>query len=304
MNSQTLPGIWKYADLLPAVEKKYRLSQEEGNTKVLERDGIFFKSEFENPTGSVKDRGIAYQLSYLRQNGITQVALSSSGNAAISLISYAKLVPLNVTVFISPTINKNKKKLLEKEEVKIIESPKAVSECIKYCSKTGIYNLRPSLDPVGHIGFETISFELYEKYPEIDAIFLPVSSATTLKGVFTGYKKKGKIPKLYAIQTQTVHPIAKIFDQDFKKKNISIVDGIVARYTPRLKEAQDIIEDSHGGGFVASDEEIKEADAWLENQKIHTSYEGALALAGLWKALRIGKIFQKPLIFLTGKKYD
>ncbi|MBI2611236.1 threonine synthase, partial [Candidatus Gottesmanbacteria bacterium] len=57
-------------------------------------------------------------------------------------------------------------------------------------------------------------------------------------------------------------------------------------------------------GFIISDEEVKKADIYLQKNGINTSYEGALALAGLWKGKLQGLTFQKPICLLTGKKYD
>ena len=64
----TQPGIWQYAQQLkPLVKSKFRLSLNEGHTELIKIDNIYFKREDQNPTGSVKDRGIAFQISFLMQ---------------------------------------------------------------------------------------------------------------------------------------------------------------------------------------------------------------------------------------------
>lgn len=302
MNTQT--GIWKYeSELDPKVEEKFRLTKGEGHTSLKKIENTWFKCEYENPTGSVKDRGLAFQLSVLYQEGVKKVAISSSGNAAISAVQYASIGNLELTIFISPHINEEKKSILQKLKAKIITSNRPVSDCIKYCNETKTYNLRPSSDVNGYKGYETIAFELWNQNQSIDAVFFPVSSGTTLKGVYEGYKKKGNVPKLYCVQSQAVHAIAEQFEKTNTMEK-SIVDGIVARFTPLKEELITIIKKSGGSGIICPDEDVKKANKWLAEHGVQTSNEGALALAGLWKEKNKNEDIRTPTVLLTGKKYD
>ena len=65
-------NIWRYASFYPPIKKENRLTLGEGWTSEVEikeitnklsLEGLFFKKEYENPTGSQKDRGMAYRLS-------------------------------------------------------------------------------------------------------------------------------------------------------------------------------------------------------------------------------------------------
>lgn len=296
-------GIWRFQKLLPFVPPKFQLSLGEGRTELKNIDGINFKFEFSNPTGSVKDRGLAYQISKLKQTGVKQAAISSSGNAGISAASYANLAGIKLTVFVSRHINATKLHILKKLNVIIKISSRPVSDCIKYSKANNIFNLRPSADPNGYTGYSTIAYELNEILKKIDAIFFPVSSGTTLVGVASGFEKLGYLPQIFAVQTESVHPIAILFDKDFRQTKRSIADSIVAKYTPRIQEVVELIKKSQGTGLVVSDADIKKANNWLEDNRIKTSYEGALALAGLWKARKKGRKFKNAVCLLTGKRY-
>lgn len=304
MIKQAKKGIWKFEDLLPPIETKYHLTLGEGATRLTQIENIFFKHEYENPTGSVKDRGIAYQISHLYSKNIKKAVISSSGNAAISAAHYCKLAGIELTVFVSPKINTLKLKQLTKLSTSIIKSSKPISDAFQYAKKNSAFNLRPSTDPVGHIGYTSIAYELDNQLSnQIDAIFFPVSSGTTLVGVGEGYQKLGYLPKFFAVQTTSVHPIASHFDENFTKTEKSLADALVAKYTPRQEEVQSLIKKSGGGGFVVSDEDILSAHDFLLKHDINCSYEGAAALAGLWKAQNKGLKFQYPVCLLTGKPY-
>jgi threonine synthase len=302
MNEQEI-GIWKYAELLPLIPKRFRLSLGEGETLLKKMDGIYFKCEYLNPTGSHKDRGSAYQISYHYQKGVTQAVISSSGNLAISAAKYCQLAGIHLNVFVSPNINFQKLEALTKSDCKINKSKTPIKDAIQFAKKTGATNLRQSTDPIGSIGYRTIAFELYESDPGIDAVFIPVSSATTLVGIFEGYQKIGKMPSLHAVQTDAVHPVAIEFDRDFREEKKSLADAIVARYTPRKEGAISAIKKTGGTGWIVSDKVMLRAHKWLKDKKIVCSYEGALALGGLWKAQTKGFKFRKPACLLTGKWY-
>lgn len=276
----------------------------EGNTPVKLILGIWCKCEQDNPTGSVKDRGLAFSISKLKKSGSTKAVISSSGNAAISAAAYCKLAGISLTVFISPNIQPAKRNKLSNYKCEIVETSTPVSEAVKYAKKNNYYNLRQSTDPWGVYGFAKISKELIMQVPQADAIFIPVSSATTLVGIAQGYDKKSVRPAMHAVQTQKIHPIASIFDKDFHPSLHSIANAIVARVTPRYDEAVKIIQETGGSGWVIEDKYIKDAWYRLSSNGINCSYEGAAAYAAVGKAKANNFVYKNPVVIITGKNYE
>lgn len=276
----------------------------EGNTPLIKIDDIYFKCEFENPTGSHKDRAFAYQISKLKEQGINRAVISSSGNAAISAANYCKLANIELTVFVSANINKNKLKVLENLNRKIITTPRPISDSVKYAKEQKAYNLRQSTDPNAPIGYGSIAVEIINLGVLPDVIFLPVSSGTALVGIAEGFEKLKHKVSIHAVQTDVVHPIAGFFDKNFQigsKK--SLTDAIVARYTPREDEVIQIIKKTDGWGWVISNQEMEKSRAWLLSHNLDCSYEGAAALAAYWKAKEKGYNFKSIVCILTGKFY-
>src|SRR3990172_1500127 len=127
-------------------------TKEIGGTPVKKVDGIWCKCEHFNPTGSVKDRGLAYSISKIKLKGISKSVISSSGNAAISAAYYCALAGISLTVYISPHIHPAKYKALKKYSCEIRISKTPVSDSIKFSKKNNSYNLRQSTDPWGVLG--------------------------------------------------------------------------------------------------------------------------------------------------------
>lgn len=304
MDKQDNEGIWHYRDLLPKISQKYCLTLGEGNTSVKRIESTLFKCEYENPTGSVKDRGFVYQISKLHEKGVKRAVISSSGNAAISAFYYSKLAKIKLTVFVSPKISRGKLKLLKKLNCKLVITLRSISEAFQYAKKNHAYNLRQSKDPNAVFGYMTLAFELHEQNQDIDAVFIPVSSGTALAGLSRGFLKLGHLPAIHAVQTEKVYPIASLFDREFTPKKKSLAEAIVAKYTPREDEIVEIIRKSKGSAWVISDKEMTVAKKWLTSQSLTCSYEGAAALAALWKAKKKGYNYKNPVCILTGRDYQ
>lgn len=311
-------GIWWYWRYFPVIKKNFRLTLSEGGTPTKVIQDIIFKREDLNPTGSLKDRGLAYQISKTYCEGEKNLVISSSGNAAISAAAYCRLAKIKLFVFVSDKANLGKLGKIGGlgGEIKMTKRP--VSEAIKFAKEKGFKNLRPSVDPFGIEGYKTVAFEIVKELGRIEDIFLPVSSATSLIGITEGFKILGYLPRIHACQSTKINPIAGEFDKDFVKTSTSLAGALVAKVTPRKEEAIKIIKVSGGWGWVVEDEGnegnggnggengdrgIREAMEWLISHGIETSAEGALALAGVWKAKEKGWKLGKTVCLLTGKKY-
>ncbi|MCB0510047.1 MAG: hypothetical protein KDC82_04730, partial [Bacteroidetes bacterium] len=142
---------------------------------------------------------------------------------------------------------------------------------------------------------------------EIDAIFVPTSSATGLIGIYLGYKEiikdypQIKIPSFHAAQTEKIHPIAREFDSDFSENENSIAGAISDRVAHRKDAAKEIIKETKGSGWVLSDEDIKNA---IElNKSLGIDYDSPnsnLALAAYIKALKNNFEFEAPCLIFSG----
>ncbi len=276
----------------------------EGNTPLIITDGIYFKCEFKNPTGSHKDRSFAYQISQLYKKGIKSAVISSSGNAAISAANYCKKAGIELQIFVSGKINRSKLKVMQDLDCKITTSPKPVSDAFKFSKIINAYDLRQSTDPNALVGYQDIAAEIIKEGVIPDGVFVPVSSGTAAVGISMGFEKLNHTVPIHIVQTDTIHPISSVFDQNFQKSSeISLADAIVARFTPREDEVIAVIRKTQGSGWVISNSEMEAAQTWLQSHDLKCSYEGACTLAALWKAKMNGYKFKSPVCILTGKYY-
>jgi threonine synthase len=327
-------GIWEYQDyFVPQVDKAYQLSSNEGNTltrsshvlaTMLGVQNIHLKREDLNPSGSHKDRTIAFQMSAHMQEGAKSFVLSSTGNAAISAILYSKFLNIDLHVFLSPKVVPSKvarlEQILEKPlnlngEEQVVEvdnyvfhfSKRPVSDSVKYAKETEAVLLRASTDPYALEGYKTIAFELIKQAPQAKEIFVPVSSGTAAIGIYEGYKQLNEkmsleidIPEIHIVQTTRINTLAREYDKDFEKTEDSVIDSITDRIGHRKAQIDKVIKESKGWGWVVNDEQILKAESLLRFANITASAEGAMAVAAIKKAISFDKTPERPVCIVTG----
>lgn len=317
INSE-LKNVWRYATFYPLIKEVNQLTLGEGNTPEISMPNIakdlgfkelIFKREDFNPNGSHKDRLLAYQVSRAKESGEKVLIISSSGNAAVSAAAYCQLAGVKLFIFVSPKTDKEKLIKMAERGAKIIISKHALTLADLASKKFSIKNLRPGADEKSYYGLKSIAFEIFEHCGEIDAIFIPTSSASTVIAVaeaFDDLTETGEIKKIsaiYAVQTAKVHPIAGHFDKNFIGENESLARGIVTKNIPeeKLSKVLAAIKNSGGGGAVVANADIAEAHKILEKNNIETGYESAAGFAGAIKLKEKVK-GKKVVVLLTGKK--
>ncbi len=243
-------GIWRWKKFFLKIPN-IKLSLDEGNTRLekynfLGRD-FFVKREDQNPAGSHKIRGIAYQISteiqnLQEKNQNLDFTISTSGNAGVAISeilrkfndeilekkSFLLKNPIKFFVFVPKFIEERKLTEMGKNPnciIKISDEPKKESLILEKEGRAK--SLRQSTSEFATEGFKTLAFEIFEDFPNVENIFFPVSSGTSMLGTFYGFldlRKLGivqKIPNFFAVQTTKVFPIVKEFleIQNLQEKN-------------------------------------------------------------------------------------
>ncbi len=310
MNTSKNKGIWEYSSIYSyKISTHNQITLGEGNTpierlKFLEIDTgiptIYAKREDKNPTGSAKDRSISFFFSYLKTKGINEVIIPSSGNTAISAAYYSKLTNITVYLFISDNLSNIKNERLKKAlqnntHIKVIESKRPLSDSIKYSLKNNIELFRGSSSKIAIEGYKSLGEEL--SLIRADALFIPVSSGTTLVGLSS---KINSGCHINIVQNSKINTISKLFDNNFTSEKISLSDSIVARVTERKKTVEDIVNKSKGWGWTIENSEIEKYHELLEKNGIITSFESSMTIAALIKAIKNGYKFKKVILCFTG----
>lgn len=303
-------SIWIHREIRKSIDAQEYFTLNEGGTMSSSFEfpqddtnkSIYLKREDLNPTGSWKDRGNAYKATSIFKNKIKSGVLASSGNAAISLITYLnKFIPdFKLFVVVSENINQEKlsklKSLVEGTRHELISSDNPRKRSNEIAAQNSIPNFRSSIDDEIVKGYWSLGFELADEVTknQIEAIFIPVSSGTAFvgiaQGLFMRLEKLERMPKLIAVQTTSTSPIADAMNGESDNVELSIADAIIDKTALRAPQIIKAIKETNGYAVRISNDEIEFAKNLAKENQIELSNTSALSLAAAMKDSSFRKV--------------
>ena len=312
-------SIWNCKPIKKTVTTNELLSLDEGNTPVdvIENDDnrIFVKREDKNPTGSWKDRGTAYKITLLKQKNIKEAVISSSGNAAISYLTYSRLYPqLKLHIIVSPHVDKSKlekiKELTSNTHHELHVSSKPKTKRAEIIAATKAYSLAASTDSEIVKGYWSLGIEIGKlmKKESKDgnkdfSLFCPVSSGTALVGIMEGIfietEDEYFLPKVFVCQTTNAHPIVDLVDGKTINEEENLADAIIEKTCLRSPQILKIINQTDGDALAICNAELEKAKEFMsEKERAELSYTSLLSIAGysrIFKQNLLGTNSQSPI---------
>lgn len=335
------PGIWRYratfgldADLEP-------VSLGEGNTplvwaKAFGRE-IAFKCEFQNPTGSFKDRGSAVIAGWLCARGIDEAVEDSSGNAGASLAAYAAHAGVRIRIFIPASASGPKRRQIEALGAVLVSiegSRSEVTEAVRHEADGGAIYASHAYLPFNLSGYATAAYEICAQLGNQmpGAVIVPAGQGGLLLGLARGFdalrignelrniscgKKKEEIPMMIGVQARACAPLWAALTAGreglgFVAENPTLAEGVKVRYPIRGEAVLRIVEtrgsQSPDPGFrsicVVDEDEILPGREALAHLGFHVEPTSAI----VWSALRqiVAEIPDPVVVVLTGSghKYE
>jgi len=298
-------GIWRHSGVLPAVEKRFRISLGEGNTmlqhgsrieKSLGVEELWIKDETVEPTGSYLDRSSALFVSFALSLGYGRIFTYSTGNLGASLAAYASKAGLKTHVQVKPKIDLGKlyQMIIYGAEVSVVDS----------FGKRGTKGALVAVehDPLINEAKKTVMLEtllqLGGRLP--DYIVLPMGEGGLVYATYRMLKElkelgaaKGNM-RIVGVQPEDCKPIVKAFEKGLDaveaeaESRSRIFDLNVAN--PRFGNAAlRAIRQTGGMAVSVSEKEVFEAlNILAEREGILAEPAGCLSLAGLAKLVKNG----------------
>ena len=109
--------LWRYHELLPVSAPNPDISLGEGGTPLIRATNlgmmlgcpnIFIKDERQGPTHSFKDRQAAVTIASLKEAGIAEFVIASTGNVAIAYSAYAARASIKLYAFLTSLVPSSK----------------------------------------------------------------------------------------------------------------------------------------------------------------------------------------------------
>jgi len=181
---QTLPlqlqgrafDLWRYRELLPVRTPIPELTLGEGGTPLIRAVNlgmmlgcphIYIKDERQGPTASFKDRQAAVTIAALKEAGVTEAVIASTGNVAISYSAYAARAGIKLWAFITslvPPVKMREVALYGTQVVKVTGNyDQAKQVAAEFARQRALYVDRGVRSITTVDSMKTIAFEIAEQ---------------------------------------------------------------------------------------------------------------------------------------------
>lgn len=311
-------GVWRFREAVLSAGTGDIVTHPEGSTRLYERDGLFFKHEGENPTGSFKDRGMTVAMTQAKRLGATAVACASTGNTSASLAAYAAQAGLRAIVFV-PSGKISAGKLAQTLAYGALvlqvrgDFDAAMALVRVACDRLGIY-LVNSINPFRIEGQKTIVWELLQdlEWQAPDWIVVPAGNLgnTSAFGKALAearhYGWIDRLPRLASIQAEGANPFFRGFGtgfaERFRVQAETIASAIRIGDPVSWDRAVSAIRTTNGVVAQVTDDELMAAKRTIDRMGIGCEPASATTLAGV-RTLRASGVIredERVVCVLTG----
>ena len=273
--------MWRYAEAIPPFGT-HRTSLGEALTplvpaRVAETD-VLVKCEYALPTGSYKDRGSAFLISYLHSVGVEEAVEDSSGNAGASLAAYAARAGMRLKVFCPETASAAKLAQIGLYGAELVRvpgpRPRATEALLDYVEHTGGVYASHLWHPMFIEGVRTMAYEIAEHgeaeggWWAPDWVLCPVGAGSILLGLYRGFGdllRAGVIerpPRLVAVQAEKASAVVQALQsgadtvEPMSDPSPTLAEGIALPAPVRDREVLEALRQTRGTAVAVSEAHI------------------------------------------------
>ena len=238
-------NMWRYAELLPVRDPANIISLGEGGTPLVQvgnlglmlgRSQVYVKDERQGPTGSFKDRQASLAISAMKEAGVTDCVVASTGNVAISYSAYCARAGIKLWAFLTSMVPGDKMRevaLYGSEVVKVTGTyDQAKQLAATFAEHRGLFLDRGLRSISARESMKTLAYEVSEQLAQLarrktqsaqplfrapDWYIQAVSGGMGPIGAHKGFaelKRMGfidKLPKIGVIQPEGCAPMSRAF---------------------------------------------------------------------------------------------
>jgi threonine synthase len=350
--ARALPGklsnrpadLWRYHELLPVRNPNARLNMGEGGTPLLHAINLgmmlgcphlYIKDERRAPTISFKDRQAAVTIAALKEAGITEAVLASTGNVAISFSAYAARAGIKLWAFLTSLVPPEKMRevaLYGTQVVKVTASYDQVKQiAAEFARQRGLYYERGAKAAGAIEAMKTIAFEISEQLGSLmgasgnqraptapawrapDWYVQAVSGGLGPLGVQKGFAELVQMgwidhePAIAGIQTEGCAPMAKAWMQSREEAEpirsprthiATLATGSPGRTYTLLAQR---MKKANGGTFesVTDQEAYRAMHTVARMEGVSVEPATAVAFAGVIKLVQTGMIKSDDVVVVN-----
>ena len=232
--------MWRYRELLPLRNPANIVSMGEGGTPLVQsinvgtmlgHHHIFIKDERQGPTGSFKDRQASLAISAMKEAGIMEAVVASTGNVAISYSAYSARAGIKLWGFLTSLVPADKMREVALYGTEVVKVTGTYDQCkevaASFSRHRGLFLDKGLRSIAARQSMKTLAFETceqlgliedgYGKWRAPDWYLQAVSGGMGPIGAWRGFEELyemgliDRLPKIAVIQVGGCAPMVTAF---------------------------------------------------------------------------------------------
>jgi threonine synthase len=233
-------SMWRYRELLPLRNPANTISMGEGGTPLVQsvnmgtmlgHDHIYIKDERQGPTGSFKDRQASLAISAMKEGGVMEAVVASTGNVAISYSAYCARAGIKLWGFLTSLVPADKMREVALYGTEVVKVTGTYDQCkevaASFAQHRGLFLDKGLRSIAARQSMKTLAFETceqlgllkdgYGKWRAPDWYIQAVSGGMGPIGAFRGFEELyemgliDRLPKIAVIQVDGCAPMVTAF---------------------------------------------------------------------------------------------
>ncbi len=328
-------NTWRYIELLPVRNPNIDISLGEGGTPLIHATNlgmmlgcgnIYIKDERQGPTGSFKDRQAAVTIAALKEAGITEMVVASTGNVAIAYSAYAARAGIKLWAFLTSLVPVEKMREVALYGTQVIKVTGSYDQAKQVAAqfaksrelfldqgtrtipavesmKTIAYEISEQLEAIKHSAVSALPHTLPARFQAPNWYLQSVSGGIGPMGVIKGFKEMrqmgwiDQMPQIGILQAEGCSPMVHAWKQGLdtaepvripRTRIATLATGNPGRTYSLISHS---LRETGGTIESVSDEEAYRAMHFLAKMEgLSVEPAAAVAFAGLVKLVRSGLI--------------
>lgn len=241
-------NMWRYRELLPFPKGFHPVSMGEGWTPLTRAESleaetgiseVWIKDERQQPTSSFKDRQASAAISALKAEGVEELVLASTGNAAAAYAAFCARAGIKLWVFLTSSVPAEKMRelaLYGAEVIKITGTyDMAKSIAADFAARRNIHIDTGAKAIPDKESMKTVAFEIVEQlgWRAPDWYIQAVSGGLGPIGVLKGFEELfaagliDKVPKIGIVQVDGCAPIVRSWERGLEEAEPVTPDTLI-----------------------------------------------------------------------------
>jgi threonine synthase len=333
-------SIWLYKDFLPLNNEENIISFNEGAIPLerwsfleefaRENYGInieaqVYRNDLNGGTGTFKDTAASLAASVLKEAGVKDYVVASTGNTATAFGKYLAMAGINAYIFMPIDALKASEAAINAFGQKVFrvqgDYAKAKELAAQFAEKHGFLMTGGNVDPLRVEAKKTMVYEWYRQLGKLPDVYVqalsggtgPIAIEKALKDA-EGTQFTGKMPRQILVQPDKCPPMAMAWEKAVENNfpegwdiNFPIIEN-PPTVVPTLATGKPgtypiisrLVKKSGGSIIQMAEEKIYDISRWVAyEQKVTMGPASAVCLGGFLNALKLGLIKDGELVLIN-----